>query len=654
MTIPLFKKLYKIFPCISFGYSLVLTAPLYGLSTAQELKSCKSALLSQINEQKRLEVQGCPISEKLVYWLGILRDPHQFTPSELSSFLDSHGHWPHHEKLCKKAEEVISDKASPDEVLVWFENHPPQTPEGVIVYGNTLLSNNQEQKAIQVVGNGWATMSLTKAQEKEFLTYFSQLLQKKHHIARLEFLLWDENVEEAKRLLARVPVYNQKIAKVRIGFLENTGDALQKMEALPSELHKNEGLLYEKAKWHRKRKDFEDASQILLKAPIGALNAKKWWREQSYIAREFLALREYNTAYQIVKRHNLKTDLQELGEAEWFAGWLALRFLDKSNTALKHFKTLAANVKGAVSKSKSAYWIGRTYEAKGETSLAGEAYSKAARYKTTYYGQLAAAKIKEKPFPVLSAAPRATKAEKERFHRNELVKAAHILKGLGGGADHELIKFLFEIAGQAETKAERELSVQLAHMLSPYDVVWTAKKAGYSEPVLLKTAFPTLPIPRKGQKIPEHPLVMAIAYQETRFVPWARSEANAMGLLQILPTTGAEQAKALGIPHREEKLLDPHHNLVLGSAYLSHLLDNFMGSYVVLFAAYNAGPGRVEKWLKEFGDPRSGNVDIIDWIEMIPYAETRNYVMRVLENVSNYRSALQEDPKKTIIDDLTR
>lgn len=649
MIIPVFKKLYKAFPL-----SLCLTMPLQALSVDQELQACKPALLSELNEQKRLHVEGCPVSEKLVFWLGILRNPEQFTPKELISFLDSNPHWPHHEKLCKKAEEVICDKASPAEILSWFENHPPQTPEGVITYGKVLSAHKQKQKAVQVVGNGWENLSLTKAQEKEFLSRFRFLLQEKHHVARLEFLLRDENVEEAKRLLPQLSGNSQKIAQVRMDFLGTHSNVLAKMKALPSQLQKNEGLLYEKTKWHRKRGEFAEAQRILIKAPMTAAHAQKWWKEQHYISRELIALRDFQSAYAVVEHHKIQPGVDEFAEAEWLAGWLSLQFLDKPDTALKHFKTLASNVKGAISKSRASYWIGRVYEKKGENALAEKAYAKAAHYKTTYYGQLAAAKIKQKPYPILSAAPRVKKEERQRFEQNELVKAAHILKGLGSGANHELSKFLLHIAGQTKTKTERELSVQLTHTLSPQDVVWAAKKAGYSEPVLLKTAFPTYSIPKKGQEIPEHPLVMAIAYQESRFVPTAISEANAMGLLQLIATTAAHEAKRLGISHKTSKLFDPQHNLILGSAHISRLLNNFLGSYILIAAAYNAGPTPVRRWLKDLGDPREGRVDIIDWIEMIPYYETRNYVMRVLENITNYRSALQPHPKKTLIDDLKR
>ncbi len=630
---------------------ICLTTPLQALSPQQELKACGPALLAQLNQQGRLQASGCPVSQKLLYWLGILRDPDQFTPQELIAFLSTHSHWPHHEKLCRKAEGIISQKGSSHEILTWFRKHSPQTPAGVISYGNALLSLNEKEKATHLIINAWRTMAFTKSEEKTFFFSFKSLLQEKDHAARLQFLLWDENVEEAKHFLPYVPKGIRKVAEIRIAILKKNAKALQSEKPLDIKLSLDEGLLYEIAKWHRKKKEFQEAAQILLKARVSAAHAQHWWKERNYIAREFIALNQYQAAYQLLKNHRLKPGTEDFANAEWLAGWLALRFLNQPKEAQHHFETLFANVEGAVSKARGAYWMGRTHEHQGQIDLAGKWYRKAAKYKTIYYGQLAAAKLQEKPYPCLATTSKATLEEKKRFEQKDLVKAAHILKGLGKGASHELSKFLLHIAGQAKTKGEKELAVYLSCSLSPYDVVWAAKKAGYSEPVILKKAYPVCMIPQKGQKIPEKALVMAVAYQESRFNPTVQSSAGAMGLMQLIATTAAAEAKRLGVKHSESKLYDPTHNLLLGSSHLSYLLNNFASSYILTIAAYNAGPNPVKRWLTNFGDPRNGNVDVIDWIEMIPYSQTRDYVMRVLENVTNYRS-MEGQPKKTLIDDL--
>jgi soluble lytic murein transglycosylase len=646
MMIPFFKRLYK-----AFSVGICLTTPLHALSPNQELSACKSALLAQLHEQKAVRPCACPVAQKLVYWLGILRDPDQFTPHELITFLGTHSHWPHHEKLCRKAEDVISKRGSSQEILSWFGKYPPQTPDGAISYGKALLARHEKAKAVHIVANAWRSMEFTKNEEKKFLTSFESLLHEKDHNARLQFLLWTENVADAKRLLPHVSNSVRKAADVRIAFLEGKSNAPQKIKALNAKLRQDEGILYECAKWYRKQKAFQEAAQILLKAQVNPAHAQNWWKERNYIAREYIALGQYQTAYQLIQNHRLAPGNEDFANAEWLSGWLALRFLDKLKEAQRHFETLFTNVEGAVSKARGAYWMGRTYEHQSQVDLASKWYRKAAQYKTIYYGQLAAAKLREKPYPSLATAPKTSVEEKKRFERTDLVKAAHILKGLGNSASHELSKFLLHIAGLAKTKGERELAVNLAHSLSPYDVVWAAKKAGYSEPIALKKAYPVCVIPKKGQKIPEKALVMAVAYQESRFNPTVVSSAGAVGLLQLCPTTAAEEAKRLGVRHSESKLYDPTHNLLLGSSHLSYLLNNFESSYILTLAAYNAGPDPVERWLKEFGDPRRGDVDIIDWVELIPYAETRNYVMRVLENITIYRS-LEGQPKKTLIDDL--
>ncbi len=648
MNIPLFKKLYKI-----FSLGLCLSPSLYAGSATQELKACKTALLAQLNEQKRLPAIGCPVGQQLVTWLGILREPKQFTPKELANFLDTHDHWPQHEKLCAKAEETIAKRGSPAEILAWFQKHPPQTSETAIIYAKTLSSNKQRDKAAQVIAAAWRTLDLSKAEESKILCGFGQLLQEKDHIARVRFLLWNENVADAKRMLTHVPISTRKIAEARMAFLGGKSDALQKMRALPPQALQDEGLIYEATKWHRKRGDFQDAAKLLIKTSSSPEHAQAWWKERNYIAREFIAMGEPRTAHDVIKKNGLQPGDEGFSDAKWLMGWLDLRYLNNHKEAREHFESLFANVEGAISKARGAYWVGRVYEAQGNNTMAHKWYKQGAHYKTTYYGQLSASKIGEKAYPILANASKASTEEKRRFEEKDLVKATYILKGLGSGASHELDKFLLQVSAKAKTKGERELAVQLAHSLSPKQVVWAAKKAGYAEPVLLRKAFPSYAIPKRGQSTPEEAFVMAVIYQETRFDPTAQSSAGAMGLMQLMPATAAHEAKRLGIKHSKNMLFDAKHNIHLGSAHAARMLNNFNNSYILTAVAYNAGPHVAKRWVKELGDPRSGKIDVVDWVELIPYYETRNYVMRVLENVTNYRS-LQGHPKQTLVHDLKR
>jgi len=488
-------------------------------------------------------------------------------------------------------------------------------------------------------------MEMSKNEQQTFLKRCSRFLCERNHAARLQFLFWEGHVDQAKNLLSLVSLPIRKLATLRIAFLEQCPP-----QRLPPT--NDEGVCYEVVKWHKKQKQFYEAAKILFHELPSGKYAQKWWKERHYVAREMIALKDYQKAYLVLKHHALEPGTESFSDAEWLLGWLSLRFLNKPKEAQRHFETFNKYVKAAISKARGAYWLGRTYEAQKQLALAEKAYRKAARYRTTYYGQLAAAKLRENPYPPLALASKVTGEEKKKFHQKELVKAAHILGELGKAATTELTGFLSLIGSQAQTKGERELAVELAHRLSPHDVVWVAKKAGNADPVLLKVAFPTCSLP-KGQSQYETALLHAIAYKESHFNPRAESPKGAKGLLQLMPQAAAEAAQRLNIPHTDKKVFDPKHNLLLGSDHLCTLLNDFQNSYVLVAAAYNAGPTPVGRWLRDIGDPHAGEVDVIDWIELIPDGETRNYVQRVIENVNNYRSR-EGIPQKTIVDDLKK
>ncbi len=644
MTIPGIQRLYK-----AFCLFLCLNTYAYASDHQQELRNCKDALIAQINKQGRIPTANCPVSDKLVYWLGILRDPSQFTAKELIAFLDKHPHWPQHEKLCCKAEEVIVAQASQRELLQWFNKYPPQTAPSVIAYGKALLATEKQTKAKSVIKEAWLVLDFSDGEEKQFLQAFGNLLGMDDHIQRLENLLWDEKWAEARKVMSYVPKNTQNLAHARMAVIQ--GKSV--IPHLSKEQLKTEGIYFAKAKVHKKAKAFDAAAQLIITAPISSRRAENWWDLQNYVAREMISEKKYAKAYQIASKHKLKPGTENYANAQWLCGWLTLRFLNKPNTAAKHFEQLYANVNSALSRSRAAYWVGRTYETKGQVTTAQTWYKRAAQLPTTYYGQLAAAKIRLKPYPVLAVASKVPVDIKKKLNQHEFVKAVHILKGLGNAASHEVTKFLFHLADNVKTKHEREFVLDLAHQHSRDDVVWVAKKAGFEQPITLKKAFPVCIIPQRGQIIPEKALVMSIAYQESRFNPTAQSSAGAIGLMQLMPKTAARVAKLLRVAHHERKLYDPTHNLHLGSSHLSTLLDKFDSSYILTIAAYNAGDEPVKRWLHTFGDPRKGEVDIVDWVELIPYGETRNYVMRVLENITIYRS-LEGNPKTTLVDDLKR
>ncbi len=589
--------------------------------------------------QNRAPLWKSTTAQSLTMWSAVLENPDKFTAHQLISFLDAHTHWPQYKKLCANAEKVIAKKASPKQILVWFDSHPPQTVQGAMAYG-VLLPTPQ---AKEFVASTWQTMKMTAQEEKQFLLKFLSLLSQKGHAARLNDLLWNENIEAAKRLFPYVSQETKKIAQLRISFLQ--GQAPKDLRAA-----KDEGLLYEMVKNHKVQKNWHTAAKILITTPSSRPYSAQWWKMRSYIARELIQIKRFDKAYLVVKKHNLEPGTKEYAEAQWLLGWLSLRFLNKPAEAQRHFELLEKNVKAAVSISRAAYWLARSCEAQKKIKMAKKWYAKSACYKTTFYGQLSAHKLHQRSHPILCSAPRATSEEKKKFYESDLVKAAHLLKSRGAHTESDLIKVLTCIASQTKTRAERELVVELTHTLSPHTAVWIARKAGTHDPVLLKIAYPLCKLPPRDD-LPEKALLHAIAHRESDFNPKAVSPKNAMGLLQLISSTAAQTAKQLNVHHNDAKLFDPSHNLLLGSVHVSTLLKQYNNAYILTTAAYNAGPTPVGRWCKDFGKPHAEKIDIVDWIELIPYAETRNYVQNVLATLNVYRGHSGRS-QKTLVDDL--
>ncbi len=586
------------------------------------------------------------IDKKVDMWLGIRQNPHQFSAHDITTFVEAHPHWPSHKEFCEKVEAVLAKSGSDQECINWFTKHPPQTAAGAMAYAHALQAPS---KITSIVRTAWSTLHFTQAEETKFLKSFKRYLPADAHHDRLHFCVWNGHHDHVKRLSPHLSADMQQVAAVSLAFMQDQPDASQKLRTLPARLHQNEGLLHAVAAWHKKHKNVGEAARILAAVCPRSESAEHWWKTRNYIARELIGLKDYSGAYQVVASHNLKAGGEDFASAEWLCGWLALRFLNCPQEALCHFQKVANNVNGAISKSRALYWLGRTYEHVGDLEKAAQAYGQAARYKTVYYGQLAAAKLQDKAYPSLRAL-KVTPQDKARFNQQDLVKAAHVLKKRGKACEPELRQFLIQIGANATTPGEKDLAVHLAHTLSPPSVVWVARKAGHADPLHLKLAFPTCSVPCTG---PEDAFVMAIAYQETRFDPTAVSNKEAKGLLQLLSSTAAREAKRLGIPHSEKKIFDPKHNMRLGASHISSLLKDFDGSYLLVAIAYNAGPHVASRWVTERGDPRDPRIDVIDWIELIPYAETRNYVQRVLETTTVYR-CVNGTPQYTLVDDLQR
>jgi soluble lytic murein transglycosylase len=467
-------------------------------------------------------------------------------------------------------------------------------------------------------------------------------LTAKDHRKRLDRLQWQGRYWPARRMLWKVKPDYRALGVARLFLRHRRGNVDRAIAKVPDGLRKDPGLLYERLRWRRRYGKYESAKEILDNPPGDLVDPGRWWIERSAITRLALIKGDVSAAYELAKNHGQDSGAA-YAEAEWLAGWIALRFLDDPETAKGHFMSMHYAVKYPVSQARGAYWMARAMEATGDDTLAEDWHRLAADHPTTYYGQLSTARLHPGGSLALPAQPKPDDKDNKTFNAHELVKAARLLAAVG--EQDRLKPFILRLDELAKTPGWRLLNAELAAATGRLDLsVSVSKRAARQGLKLTGTAYPVVtlpPLPAKSNLGVEAALVLAVVRQESAFYVKAKSHANAQGLMQLLPRTAFKVAKRLRVPfHRRRLISDGDYNLTLGQAYLRELVDEFKGSYVLALAAYNAGPGRARQWLRKNGDLRSQDVDSIDWVEKIPFRETRNYIQRVLENLQVYRRRL--------------
>jgi len=509
---------------------------------------------------------------------------------------------------------------------------------------------------------------------------FGDVLEPEDHSARLDRLLWDNRRSAAQRQRDRLGQGRRALADARLRLMAQRGGVDAAVDRVPSWLENDPGLYYERVRWRRRKDMDQDAAQLLLRYTGDLVRAERWWSEREILARRFLRDGDPAMAYRLVQKHGL-TDVAKRAHAEFMAGWIALRFLNDPHTAFGHFSTLYDLVSYPISRARGAYWAGRAAEAAGKKDIAKQWYRSAAGHSTTFYGQLAADRLGMTNPPPTGHENRIDATEAEAFERDDLVRLVRLLIGLKetrvpiagdempADPDHSpmtflaslsdeeaLIPFLRHIAWRSESATEWIKAAQLARDAGRTEIaVYIARRAAQQGVVLRDLGYPTMAV--AGDLPLDSALLHALVRQESAFDPAARSRAGARGLMQLMPSTARKIARELSIKGHSTRRLtdDPHHNLVLGSAYLEARLAQYEGSMVMALAAYNAGPHRVDKWLEENGDPRKSLDAAIDWIEAIPFSETRNYVQRILETLPIYRWKLKDERVVLLHpEDLTR
>lgn len=575
--------------------------------------------------------------------------PQQGYP-DILHFIQSHPEFPDTGLLAQRAEETLSFTLPPATILNYFKKTPPLTGRGKWLLAQAKYSSQPLSKELLAeLREGWVQGNFLSSEVKYLVTTYSKIFSPETFYARADRLIWEDRFSEAVALFPYITQDKKILCQARIKLLENKPGVDKLIKVIPAKLQKDLGLLYARIRWQAKRENYDSVLLLLDQLSAKVPYPEKWWDIRNRLLRELLTSRHYTAAYKVAKAHGIASTHSAYSEAEWLSGWIALQFLKKPKTAYRHFYAMAKNVNFPISKSRGSYWAGRAAEANGNITIAHNWYNIAAQYPTTFYGQLAHEKMLRHEALQLPVFPTITQEDITRYKKNSLAKIANYLAKAG---EKELArKFMNAAVDYASTPGEVALLSEMGKKNNATFLTVNATKTAEQQGIMLiQNAFPILDnLPKVAV---EKPLVHAIIRQESRFDPTAKSAVGAEGLMQLLPSTARHTAHLANIRyHRSRLTQSPMYNVQIGSHYLNQLIKQFNGSYLLAIAAYNAGPANVKKWIKLYGDPRemTDGRRVVDWIELIPFSETRNYVQRVVENLHIYRHLLVAKKEKKYV-----
>ena len=554
--------------------------------------------------------------------------------------------WPLQRRMRINAEEQIATSGlGAQEKIDWLVASGPISGEGKIALADAYRAIGETGKANTYALDAWRNNSLNRAVERDVRARYASLFSQEDHRARADLLLWINKRSEASRVRSKLNGGYRQLLDARVALATRSRGVNAKINAVPKALHNHPALLFERARWRRKAGQKGTFASLLVQIDgndVPTAGRSRLWDERHLVARKALEAGQYKTAYALVQPHGL-TSGAKFAEAEWLAGWIALRHADMPERALEHFETLKEGVSTPISLARAYYWQGRAYEALADTEAAQAAFTAAAEFSFTYYGQLAAERIGGVEI-AFEDVPAPTEDEREAFRTRREIRALRLLGEIG--EDSTFRRLAYHLDDHFTTAAEVVLLSEIANDLQqPHVGVRGAKAALANGIVVPDAAYPLVDYELLREPEVERSYMLALSRQESEMNPRAISHANARGLMQFLPATAKLEARRVGLPYRRSWLTDdPAYNMTLGGAHLDGLLDRFNGSYIMTAAAYNAGASRPARWVKQYGDPRAGEIDPVDWVEFIPFSETRNYVQRVLENVQVYRHRLSGAP----------
>ena len=586
-----------------------------------------------------------------IQWQHLLTTGNRASFYDYKEFIERNKNYPRIGRIKYLAEHKMSTQIlSPKDIINWFENRKPLSGFGKMVLGESLILTGNNSEGIKLIKEGWITADLSKSDLKFFRKKYKKYLSSDDYIKRADYLAWENKYWDLRRMLRYLPKDYRLLYTARQLLMRKSYGVDSAISKVPQKLKNDPGLNYDRLKWRRKRGRLESSLEILLNIDNTKeymVRPEKWWTERSIIARSLIYKKKYETAYKITSKHAMSQG-PEFAEAEWMSGWIAFSFLKDPLLAEEHFKRFYENVGYPISLARGAYWLGRTYEKMGNRELSEKWYKEGAKYLTTYYGQLSHLKVYPNQKFALYNPMQVDIKISEDFYRKKLVAIVHLLDDL---KKEKYAKYILRfLANENINEGSEILAAKLATDISRFDfAIQISKIASYEKRFHHKYNYPIIGVPKnvKGRKIPDSAFILSIIRQESEFDTSANSSAGAKGLMQLMTYTARIVAKQAKIPYSKKKLTkNPKYNINLGSFYLAGLLLEYDGSYPFSIAAYNAGPKRVKYWNKINKNPQKGNIDYVDWIELIKFKETRNYVQRVLENFNVYRFILEQKPIK--------
>ncbi len=610
-------------------------------SDSEELSAALAAARSRDGQRIRLAMAqiGAPVTRKLALWLLADTAPDSMTFFEADIARRDLAGWPREAERQIAAERQIETAGMrPEQVIAWFAGREPATARGALVLATALRSTGDEPAADALIRHVWRTSIFDEETQELILSRFAGALTQADHITRADLLLYGPQGEAARDIIRLIPPDQQAVAQARMALRRGATDAQMLVESLPYAAQISPGLAYERILSLRARGENEQALALMgylpTKLPLESA-AERLWRHGALVV---AALKAGNAAgaYTAAANSGL-TSGPSAAEAQFFAGWIALTRLNDAKRADGHFATLQTIGQSPLTQSRALYWRGRAAQAMGDAVGAELFFAQAARYYTTFYGQLSAANTGSATI-TLGHDPDITAADRASFEAREPVRAARLLAQYG--ATDTFKSFVADLSETLPTTVDEAQLVDLARGYGDQELSMRVVRTAAKRDMILPDRGYPIRTPPVTFGAAEGPFVLGITRQESGFDPRARSGAGARGMMQLMPGTAEVIARRLGVAYATDELEDPDYNMRLGSAFLGQLVSQFGGSYVMAAAAYNAGPSRPSEWSTLCGDPRSASTDPVNFIECIPFSETRDYVMRVLEATQVYRARL--------------